>query len=194
MTLITIESSAKEKIESMLKAEEKSQSALRVRITGRNAQGYQHALSLVEPGHEKPEDQEHTTEGIRILLDPKTAKNIAGSSVEFVDDIYGGGFKVNNPNQPEWGNPVEQKVQEVIDSRVNPSLAMHGGHLELLEVREDKAYVHFGGGCQGCGMVTVTLKEGVETMILEEVPEVAAVVDTTDHDSGDNPYYRPQSV
>ncbi len=188
---ITIEDNAKEKIASMLQEESKSMSALRIRITGRSAQGYQHALSLVDPGHEKPEDLEVTSGELRILLDPKTAKNIEGARIEFVDDMYGGGFKVNNPNLPSWGHPLEQQVQELIDTQINPSLASHGGYLELLELKEDKVFVHFGGGCQGCGMASVTLKQGVEKAILETIPEIKHVIDTTNHAEGDNPYYRP---
>ena len=72
-----------------------------------------------------------------------------------------------------------------------PSLAAHGGHLDLLEVREGKAFVHFGGGCQGCGMADVTLKQGVEKLIKETIPEITAVIDSTDHAQGENPYYQP---
>lgn len=189
--MISIADSAKDKIQSMLEAEGKSESALRVRITGRAASGFQHALSLVEPGFEKPNDEIFNVDGIKVLVDPKTLENIEGSEITFVDDLYGGGFQVKNPNTPAWSSETEQKVQEIIDTQVNPSLAMHGGHLELLEVKEDIAYVHFGGGCQGCGMVTVTLKEGVENMIIENVSEINEVIDTTDHASGTNPYYKP---
>lgn len=189
--MISIADSAKDKIQSMLEAEGKSESSLRVRITGRAASGFQHALSLVEPGFEKPNDEIFNVDGIKVLVDPKTLENIEGSEITFVDDLYGGGFQVKNPNTPAWSSETEQKVQEIIDTQVNPSLAMHGGHLELLEVKEDIAYVHFGGGCQGCGMVTVTLKEGVENMIIENVSEINEVIDTTDHASGTNPYYKP---
>lgn len=189
--MIIIEASARDKIKEMLAAEDKNDSALRIRITGRSTSGYQHKLSLVESGFEKPDDILYENEGIRVLVDPKTKPNIEGASIEFVDDMYGGGFKVTNPNKPQWNNEAEQKVQELIDQKIGPSLAMHGGYLELLEVRDNKAFVHFGGGCQGCGMANVTLKEGVETMILENIPEIEAVIDSTDHAQGENPYYQP---
>lgn len=190
-TLISIDPSAQDKIRSMLEQEQKGDSALRIRITGRGSSGYQHKLSLVEPGFEKPDDQISESEGIRILIDPKTAQNIAGSRIEFVDDLYGGGFKVINPNQPTWSNEAEKQVQELIDSQISPSLAMHGGYLELLEVRDGKAFVHFGGGCQGCGMADVTLKQGVEKLIKDTIPEITHVIDSTDHAQGENPYYQP---
>lgn len=189
--MIIIEDSAREKILAMLNAEGKAQSALRVRITGRGASGYQHKLSLVEPGYEKAEDILSEHDGIRVLVDPKTAANIEGARIEFVDDLYGGGFKVSNPNQPQWSNELERQVQELIDSQIAPSLAAHGGYLELLEVKDGKAFVHFGGGCQGCGMADVTLKQGVEKLIKDTLPEITAVLDTTDHAQGENPYYRP---
>lgn len=189
--MITIEETAKDKIRSMLEHEHKGDSALRIRITGRSSTGYQHKLSLVEPGFEKPDDLISESEGIRILVDPKTAKSIEGAKIEFVDDLYGGGFKVNNPNQPSWSNELEQQVQELIDNQIAPSLAMHGGHLDLLEVRDGKAFVHFGGGCQGCGMADVTLKQGVEKLIKDTVPGITAVIDSTDHAQGENPYYQP---
>lgn len=189
--MITIAANAKEKIQAMLDQEQKGNSALRIRITGRSISGYQHKLSLVEPGYEKPDDILSESEGIRVLLDPQTAKNIEGASIEFVDDMYGGGFKVNNPNQPSWSSEAEKKVQELIDQQIGPSLATHGGYLELLEVKEGKAFVHFGGGCQGCGMANVTLKEGVERLIKDTIPEITQVIDSTDHAQGENPYYRP---
>lgn len=187
---ITIDEQARQKIASLLQEEGKTQSALRIRITGRTATGFQHALSLVEPGYEKPDDTEYTIGDLRILLDPKTIPYIDGARIEFVDDLYGGGFKVHNPNQPVWKNPLEKKVQELIDTQINPSLAMHGGHLELLEVRDNTAFIHFEGGCKGCSMSSITLKQGVEKTIREAIPEITQVIDTTDHAQGENPYYR----
>ncbi|PKL74973.1 MAG: iron-sulfur cluster assembly accessory protein, partial [Candidatus Melainabacteria bacterium HGW-Melainabacteria-1] len=96
-SLISVDASAQDKIRAMLEAENKSGSALRIRITGRGGSGYQHKLSLVEPGFEKPDDIRFESSGIQILVDPKTAQSIDGASIEFVDDLYGGGFKVNNP-------------------------------------------------------------------------------------------------
>ncbi len=86
---------------------------------------------------------------------------------------------------------VREKVQEVIDTSVNPAVAAHGGVVNLLDVKDNTVYLEFGGGCQGCGMVSVTLKYGVERLIRERVPEVGQILDTTDHASGQNPYYAP---
>lgn len=81
------------------------------------------------------------------------------------------------------------KVQEVIDTWINPNVAGHGGHVRLLSVEGDTAYIHMGGGCQGCGMADVTLKQGIVTTIRSNVPEILHVLDSTDHENGENPYY-----
>lgn len=86
---------------------------------------------------------------------------------------------------------VRDRVQELIDTAINPAVAGHGGYIELLDVKESTVYLRMGGGCQGCGAADVTLKAGIERMIFEEVPEVTEVLDVTDHASGTNPYYAP---
>jgi Fe/S biogenesis protein NfuA len=86
------------------------------------------------------------------------------------------------------------KVQELIDSTINPAVAGHGGFVQLVEVKDNKVYLQMGGGCQGCGAADVTLKAGIERMIFEEIPEVTEVLDTTDHASGSNPYYAPSKA
>jgi Fe/S biogenesis protein NfuA len=84
---------------------------------------------------------------------------------------------------------LRAKVQDLIDTMINPAVAGHGGFVELIDVQDDRVYLQMGGGCQGCGMSDVTLKAGIERLIKEEIPEVAEVVDTTDHSAGNNPYY-----
>ncbi len=90
--------------------------------------------------------------------------------------------------------PVDElrdRIQGILDREVNPSVASHGGVVRLLDVKENQVYVQMGGGCQGCGMADVTLKQGVEIAIRSEIPEVGEIMDTTDHASGNNPYYAP---
>ena len=84
---------------------------------------------------------------------------------------------------------LRSKVQDLIETMINPAVAGHGGFVELIDVQDSRVYLQMGGGCQGCGMSDVTLKAGIERLIKEEIPEVEEVVDTTDHSSGSNPYY-----
>jgi Fe-S cluster biogenesis protein NfuA len=84
-----------------------------------------------------------------------------------------------------------RKVQQVLDDMINPGVAAHGGFVELLDVQDDNVFIRMGGGCQGCGAADVTLKMGIERMIRDQVPQVREIFDSTDHASGQNPFYAP---
>jgi Fe/S biogenesis protein NfuA len=84
---------------------------------------------------------------------------------------------------------LRSKVQDLIDTMINPAIAGHGGFVDLIDVQDNRVYLQMGGGCQGCGAADVTLKSGIERLIKDELPEVVEVLDTTDHASGTNPYY-----
>ena len=86
---------------------------------------------------------------------------------------------------------IRERVQSILDQEINPAVAAHGGWVELIDVRKNEVFIRMGGGCVGCGMADVTLKQGVEKSIRQSVPEVGAILDTTDHASGRNPYYSP---
>jgi len=86
---------------------------------------------------------------------------------------------------------LARRVLAVLERDVNPNIAAHGGHAELVGIDGSTAYLRLGGGCQGCGMATVTLSQGIEVAITEAVPEIDAIVDVTDHASGNNPYFEP---
>ncbi|MBN1586912.1 MAG: NifU family protein [Candidatus Omnitrophica bacterium] len=84
-----------------------------------------------------------------------------------------------------------EKLNQIFEEIINPGVAMHGGVAELVEVKDNKVYVRFGGGCQGCSMAYATLKQGIEATIKDAIPEIEEVVDATEHGRGDNPYYEP---
>ena len=93
--------------------------------------------------------------------------------------------------KPGLDTPNGKAVAELLDSQINPAVAAHGGHIALVDVDEDTVYIRLEGGCQGCGMADVTLKQGVEVEIKRAVPAIAHVLDVTDHGGGENPYYQP---
>ena len=93
--------------------------------------------------------------------------------------------------KPGLNGAEAQVIYDLLDDSVNPAVAAHGGHIALVDVKDDTAYIRLEGGCQGCGMADVTLKQGVETSIKQAVPSIVAVLDTTDHAGGENPYYQP---
>lgn len=86
---------------------------------------------------------------------------------------------------------IKKRVQEILNNEINPAVAAHGGWIELIDVQRNEVFIRMGGGCAGCGMADVTLKQGVEKTIREAIPEVGAIMDTTDHAAGRNPYYSP---
>ena len=92
--------------------------------------------------------------------------------------------------RPGLGTPMGLAVRRVLDEDINPAVASHGGHISLVDVQDDRVFIRLEGGCQGCGMADVTLKQGVEVEIKRAVPEVMAVLDVTDHAGGTNPYYQ----
>jgi Fe/S biogenesis protein NfuA len=190
---LSITPMAKEQILAAIAEEERKGLGLRVAITGKGPAGFRYSLDLVAPGENLPDDLVVEEGDFKIFVDKKSAPKLEGSTIDFVIRLQESGFKFDNPNSM-WSDDRAQKVQEVIDQRINPSIASHGGSVTLLDVRDDIAYIAFGGGCQGCGMVDVTLKQGVQVMIKEAVPELKDVLDTTDHAAGTNPYYQEPSA
>ena len=92
---------------------------------------------------------------------------------------------------PTATGPIVDRIQQVLEEQINPAVASHGGLVSLIDVKENVVYVELGGGCQGCGMANVTLKQGIEVAIKEAVPEITEVYDVTEHADGTNPYYQP---
>ena len=129
-------------------------------------------------------------ENFHIFVSKKGIPYIEGTEIKLNEDQELIAF---NPNLSitKLSGTVEEQIQHVLEEEVNPMVASHGGVVSLLEVKDSNAYLEFGGGCQGCGMIDVTLKQGVEVMIKEQVPEIEAIYDVTDHAEGTNPYYQP---
>jgi Fe/S biogenesis protein NfuA len=188
--MLTITEPAKQKILGLLEAQGRQGSALRVAIVGRGPEGFMYDLRFVENARKAPDDVLVDAGAFQVFIDPVSAPKLNGATLEFVEGIHESGFRIHNPN-PLWDDPKAKAVQEVIDTKINPSIAMHGGFVTLLDVKDDIAYVALGGGCHGCGMANATLKQGIEVIIREAIPEIRQVIDTTDHAGGTNPYYQP---
>ncbi len=187
VSLLEVTKTAQEKIQGVIEAEDVEVEGLRIGIEGRSATAFQYSLGLATETEEDDIVIEIGT--FKVLVDAKSAADLKGAVIDYVEDLNSSGFKIENPNTPAWDNPKAQKIQELIDERINPAVAAHGGQIDLLNVEDETIYIHMGGGCQGCGMANVTLKHGIEAMIQEVFPEIKQVIDTTDHASGTNPYY-----
>jgi Fe/S biogenesis protein NfuA len=139
------------------------------------------------------------TDGIKVFLERHQIQFVDGATIDYLSGPAGSGFKIDSPHKPPTSpgldgepptGPLAEAVQKVIDEQINPGVASHGGRVTLVSVKDDVAYVRFGGGCQGCSSADVTLKQGVATMIKNAVPAIKDVLDSTEHAAGANPYYR----
>ena len=186
--LLTVSPAAREKIDGVRDFNNFPEAVLRIRILGREGQRFRYEIALEDPRDRTDEDLVVDLDGLSVALDPVTAADLTGATVDLDAEITGGGLRIDNPNEG-WQDPLARAVQDVLDSQINPGVGSHGGMVTLVEVRDGAAYLRFGGGCQGCAAVDVTLKHGVEAAIRAAVPQVTAIVDATDHDAGTNPYY-----
>ncbi|MFQ5942620.1 MAG: NifU family protein [Anaerolineales bacterium] len=183
---------ARGKIRARLEEVNRPELALRAEIVGRSEDDFHYRLSFVPDELRRPDDEVISTNGLTVLVDPVSNRYLDGARLDYVDDPDESGFKFVNPN-PLWHDEHASEVNSVIVSQINPSIAVHGGHVTLMDVQKNVAYVNMGGGCQGCGLASVTLRQGVEKMIMEAVPSIKSLVDTTDHSLGVNPYFQRQT-
>ena len=134
--------------------------------------------------------QRFQREGIVFWMDFSLLPFLEGTEIQIDEDT--GEIEVVNEGLGigKLRGNFEDRVRQVLDEQVNPMVASHGGVVSLSRIENGEVFLRFGGGCQGCGMVDVTLKQGVEVMMKESVPDIVAIHDATDHDSGSKPYYR----
>ena len=175
--------------------------ALWVEVVGVQAGEYAYDLSL-QPLAEAPADASVTDLGrIALVIPAESVELLRGATLDRQGDLATGGLVIHNrtPPSPAIGVPasadlsgdVAQQLIQVLEQQINPAIAAHGGSAELVAVDESTAYLRLGGGCVGCGMVSVTLRQGIEVALREAVPVITRVIDVTDHASGTNPYYEP---
>jgi Fe/S biogenesis protein NfuA len=177
--------------------------AMWVEVTGITGGEYTYNMTLKPKAAAALDDSVHVQEGLTLIVPARDITALQGATVDWEGDALQGGLKLVNPNRPEvpaspaipvnadleLKGPLAQRVRDVVEQQVNPAIASHGGRAELVAVEEPIAYVKLSGGCQGCGMATVTLHQGIEVAIRDNIPEIHQVVDVTDHASGENPYF-----
>jgi Fe/S biogenesis protein NfuA len=170
--------------------------ALRVEITGTNGVEYAYDLTFDPLAEADDADATYQQGDLPVIVPVGSIEQLAGATLD-VPAGGGPGLVLRNPNRPdplsgkhlELTGDVAERVQQLLEQQINPSLAAHGGFAELKGVEDDKVYVTMGGGCQGCAVSAMTLRDGIARSIKEAIPEVSEVIDTTDHDAGENPFY-----
>ncbi|ABV34792.1 HesB/YadR/YfhF-family protein [Shewanella sediminis HAW-EB3] len=151
-------------------------------------------VSYCPPDAVEADDMEFEFNGFNAMVDEKSAPFLEEASIDFVTDQLGSQLTLKAPNakmrKVASDAPLSERIDYVIQSEINPQLASHGGNIMLVEVTEEgTAILQFGGGCNGCSMVDVTLKDGIETQLLEKFPgELTGVKDVTEHQHGDHSY------
>ena len=170
-----------------MRQKELDRAAVRVRVL--DMLGRRYSLQFVDSDGLDAEDLRIESNGVTLVADPQSAPRVSGATLDYVESLSGAGFRLDNPNPPALEG-LAARVHELIEARINPMVAQHGGEVHLLDVQEGRVFIEFAGGCQGCGAASVTLKQGVEGTLREALPEVVEVLDTTDHAAGTNPYYR----
>jgi len=205
--VISLTDEARAVVLEALSAEANSENlALFIEVTGTRGMGYAYDLYFSDLA-DAPEGAQQGRDGdVTIVIPASSVERLRGSRLEFATE-GGGGLVLVNPNTPtpEEVNPgvpaeilalgiegpLATLAQQVLESSVNPSIASHGGRADLVAMDEDAkiAYIKLSGGCQGCAMSRMTLSQGIETQLREAIPELASVLDVTDHASGVNPFY-----
>ncbi len=170
---------------------------LYLEVTGNDGPQFTYDLSFMPVSDAEPTDVVERFNGLAVIMPGRDADKLQGAEVR----ISGSSLAIENPNVPQSplattgaipGNlegPLADRVEQVLAQQVNPAIAGHGGAARLVSVDDSVAYLELMGGCQGCGMAAVTLKQGIERILYDTIPELTGVVDVTDHASGDNPYY-----
>jgi len=170
---------------------------LRIAVTGTRGVEYAYDLSFEERSEAADDDVIYNQGDLVVMVPADSVDALWGATLDLPSAEGQGGLVIRNPNRPdpladfdiELTGTVTERVQQLLDQQINPALASHGGFASLVEVRDATAVVTMGGGCQGCAVSAVTLREGIQKAILEHIPEITEVVDSTDHDAGENPFY-----
>ena len=177
-----------------LLAKEEDGCGIRLYIVRPGTPNAETCIAYCRPGEQNEGDIPFDYERFTAWLEERSVSFLRDAKVDFREDRMGGQITVHAPNArvPMVGDdaPLEDRINYVLYNEINPGLAAHGGVVSLVEVLEDNtAVLRFGGGCQGCAAVDITLKQGVETSLIEQIPDLKAIVDDTDHTDTTNAYY-----
>lgn len=190
--IITLTEAAIQKLRAFEDKDEHRGMAVRIAVREDGPAAFRYELQFVPRSDKAAEDEVVDVDGVLLYIEQESVLRLEGATLDFVEQSDRSGFKFDNPNLPPLlNNPIARRVHQILEEQINPGVASHGGHVTLMDVSEGKVYLKLGGGCQGCGMVDVTLRQGIETTLRAEIPEITEVLDTTDHASGTNPYYEP---
>ena len=205
--VLTITSDARATVLEVLSSESESEVlALWLEINGESNGAYAYDMYFQALSDASGGDVVQQDDQMPVVIPQASVERLQGATLDLVAGADGeSGLVIINPNTPpvhaskdsapgpavDLSDPLAQRVVSVLDEQVNPSIAAHGGRADLVAVEDTSVYLRLSGGCQGCGMAKATLSQGIEVILREAIPEIANIVDVTDHADGTNPYYEP---
>ena len=191
--MITLTDKALEVVRGYIGQDDSEFTALRIGISG-TPLSPDFELTLVGPDDIRESEQSVDVGELTIVVEEESVSRLEGATVDFVQRVNESGFEVSlakteQPAAPILEGPLAERVKTVLETEINPAIASHGGVITLVGVQDTEIYLEMGGGCQGCAMSRMTLRQGVERMVRQAVPEVSVIHDVTDHESGENPFF-----
>lgn len=200
-TIVEITDTARDQIIALRESEGIPDLHLGLRITGVGPQGFIYETSFLRSDDISSSDIVEDHGGLPVAISLDSVENLRGAVLDLSGDGGGPGLVMRNPNVPsptiggsdlgdlDLKGTTEEKIRMLLAERINPAIASHGGVANLIRVEDGIAHLELGGGCQGCGLAAVTLRQGIERAILDAIPEITEVMDVTDHSMGTNPFY-----
>ena len=193
--MLTITESAQTYLADLLGNHEEADIAVRIFVSEPGTPSAESCIAYCKPGDEEADDIAITYDGFNGFIEQRSLPFLEDALVDYASDRFGGQLTIKAPfakiGNIDKDSPLDDRINHILYTEVNPGLASHGGEVSLVEVVDGGvAVLQFGGGCQGCGMVDETLKEGVEKVLIDQVAEITAVRDVTDHSVRDNAYYK----
>jgi Fe/S biogenesis protein NfuA len=197
--MITLTDGAREVVRGYIDKSDGEFTALRIGIQGGTPLAPDFELTLVGPDDIRDSEKSVEVGDLTIVVDEEFVPRLEGATVDFVQRVNESGFEVSlaktaKANGPVLEGPLAERVKTVLDAEINPAIASHGGSITLVAVEGTEIYLEMGGGCQGCAMSRMTLRQGVERMVRQAVPEVSVIHDVTDHAMGENPFFEGPAV
>jgi len=195
--MIEITPTAQDYFKRLLEQQDESGCGLRIGVVDAGTPRAGCDLQFCPAGQQQPTDHSVTFDGFGLFVDADSVPWLEDAVIDFETGATGGQLTIRAPNikgsMPGADAPLAERVAWVLETEVNPGLAGHGGMVALETITDQcEVVLRFGGGCHGCGMADVTLKDGIETTLKAHFPEISSVVDATDHSTGRNPYYAPR--
>lgn len=191
---IEITDSAKIFLNELVAKQDEPGLGLRLRVTSPGTPTASCELIFCARDESRADDKVMSLGEISLFVESASLDWLVNAEIDYQEEQTGGRLNIRAPKikgeAPAGSASLTEQVAWLIATEINPSLASHRGHVDLVNVSDEGVVsLRFGGGCHGCGMVNVTLQNGIEKTLKEKLPQVTAVVDATDHSSGENPYY-----